>query len=65
MPRLSAFADLLGGLLFCSSAPALDIDPASYGFPLHNPFEATIATTPPELRLPCRPTARSISGTTA
>ncbi|OHC13238.1 MAG: serine/threonine protein kinase [Pseudomonadales bacterium GWC1_66_9] len=50
MPRLPAFAALLGGLLLCSSAPAVDIDPASYGFPLHNPFEATIATTPPELR---------------
>ena len=26
------------------------MDAASYGYPLTNPFEATIATTPPELR---------------
>lgn len=34
------------------SAPSLasDVDPSSYGFPLTNPFEATIAGTPPELR---------------
>ncbi|WP_068827954.1 serine/threonine protein kinase [Pseudomonas sp. BMS12] len=42
---------LFGGLL-CCAAPALavDIDAASYGFPLSNPFEATIAGTPPDLR---------------
>ncbi len=28
-------------------ALAADIDVASYGYPLANPFEATIATTPP------------------
>jgi hypothetical protein len=30
---------------------AADIDAATYGYPLTNPFEATIATTPPGLRL--------------
>jgi hypothetical protein len=33
-----------------ASALAVDIDAASYGYPLTNPFEATIATTPPDLR---------------
>ncbi|MDE2035214.1 MAG: serine/threonine protein kinase [Pseudomonas sp.] len=33
-----------------ASALAVDIDQASYGYPLTNPFEATIATTPPNLR---------------
>ena len=32
------------------AASARDIDAASYGYPLTNPFEATIATTPPEQR---------------
>ncbi|MBB3104122.1 serine/threonine protein kinase [Azomonas macrocytogenes] len=31
---------------------AKDIDPASYGYPLTNPFESTIATTPLQLRGP-------------
>ena len=43
-------AALLGGLLFCAPLWAADIDAASYGYPLTNPLEATIATTPPELR---------------
>ncbi|MFF7708373.1 serine/threonine protein kinase [Pseudomonas sp. NPDC007930] len=47
-------AALLGGLvmgaLALTPAQAQDIDPASYGYPLTNPFEATIATTPPDLR---------------
>ena len=50
MPSLARLAALLGGLVFCASSMATDIDVESYGFPLANPFEATIATTPPELR---------------
>lgn len=52
MPRLARFAALLGGLIFSAPLLAQDIDPAGYGYPLENPFEATIATTPPELRPP-------------
>ncbi|MBD9417278.1 serine/threonine protein kinase [Pseudomonas sp. PDM16] len=50
MSRLSLFAALLSGLVLGAPALAADIDVASYGYPLANPFEATIATTPPELR---------------
>ncbi|MFI8744644.1 serine/threonine protein kinase [Pseudomonas sp. NPDC077186] len=50
MPSLARLAALLGGLAFCASAAATDVDAESYGFPLANPFEATIATTPPALR---------------
>ncbi len=51
MLRSLRCAALFGGLFFLSaSALAADIDAASYGYPLTNPFEATIATTPPELR---------------
>lgn len=50
MPSLARLAALLGGLVFCASAMAADVDAESYGYPLANPFEATIATTPPELR---------------
>ncbi|MBU3058979.1 serine/threonine protein kinase [Pseudomonas indica] len=50
MPRLARFAALLGGLILSAPLLAQDIDPAGYGYPLENPFEATIATTPPELR---------------
>ncbi len=52
MPHFLRFAALLGGLaLGCANlAQARDVDAASYGYPLTNPFEATIATTPPELR---------------
>jgi len=52
MPVLPSPVAMLGALLLCASLPlqAADVDPADYGFPLHNPFEATIATTPPELR---------------
>ncbi len=51
MPR-SLLRPLLFASLLCCAAPALavDIDAASYGYPLSNPFEATIATTPPDLR---------------
>ncbi|KIH84436.1 serine/threonine protein kinase [Pseudomonas batumici] len=45
--RVAAF---LGGLILSASALAVDVDAASYGYPLTNPFEATIATTPPNLR---------------
>ena len=41
---------LLCGLLLAAAASARDIDPATYGYPLTNPFEATIATTPPDQR---------------
>ncbi len=42
---------LLAGLCLGNAQAAVnEIDPANYGFPLHNPFEATIATTPPALR---------------
>ena len=33
-----------------AAASARDIDAATYGYPLTNPFEATIATTPPDQR---------------
>ncbi len=50
MLRTLRLAALLGGLLMAVAASARDIDAASYGYPLTNPFEATIATTPPEQR---------------
>ncbi len=50
MLRLLPFAALLGGLILSASAQAVDVDPATYGYPITNPFEATIATTPPEMR---------------
>jgi hypothetical protein len=50
MLRSLRFAALLGGLILSASALAKDIDPATYGYPLTNPFEATIASTPVELR---------------
>lgn len=50
MLRSLRCAALLGSLFLSASALAVDIDPASYGYPLTNPFEATIATTPPNLR---------------
>jgi len=40
----------VGGLILSASVLAKDIDAASYGYPLTNPFEATIASTPPDLR---------------
>ncbi|WP_409272677.1 serine/threonine protein kinase [Pseudomonas sp. KCJK9111] len=43
-------AAVLGSLLMAVAASARDIDAASYGYPLTNPFEATIATTPPDQR---------------
>ena len=41
IPRLAA---LLGTLLISASLWAADIDAQTYGYPLTNPFEATIAT---------------------
>jgi len=58
MPFFPRLTSLIAGLLL--SAPLLaDIDAVSYGYPLHNPFEATISTTPPELR-PVLPTDENI-----
>ncbi|QRY78947.1 serine/threonine protein kinase [Pseudomonas sp. PDNC002] len=52
MTFLSRVAAVMGCLALglAGSASARDVDQASYGYPLINPFEATIATTPPELR---------------
>lgn len=50
MLRPMRLVALLCGLLLAAAASARDIDAASYGYPLTNPFEATIATTPPEQR---------------
>lgn len=50
MPCLARLAVLFGGLVLAATAQAADVDAKTYGYPLTNPFEATIATTPPELR---------------
>ncbi|PWB36062.1 serine/threonine protein kinase [Pseudomonas sp. SDI] len=50
MLRSLRLATLLGGLLLSAAASARDVDAATYGYPLTNPFEATIASTPPDLR---------------
>lgn len=51
MPLASRLFALLACLWLGSAQAAVnEIDAESYGFPLANPFEATIATTPPELR---------------
>ncbi|MBB1519253.1 alpha/beta fold hydrolase [Aquipseudomonas guryensis] len=50
MLRLPILAVLLGNLLSVAAVQAADVDAASYGYPLSNPFEATIASTPPGLR---------------
>ncbi|WP_397449252.1 serine/threonine protein kinase [Pseudomonas sp. NA-150] len=50
MLRFLRFAAVLGSLVLSASALAVDIDAKGYGFPLTNPFEATIATTPVDLR---------------
>ena len=47
VPRLLA---LLSCLALIAPVSAADIDASSYGFPISNAFEATLATTPPELR---------------
>ncbi|MCQ4323356.1 serine/threonine protein kinase [Stutzerimonas stutzeri] len=50
MPLLLCLTALLA--LVIAPAHAADLSAAEYGFPLANPFEATIATTPPTLRAP-------------
>ena len=50
MPHLFRLVALLSGMAFTGQLLAADIDAASYGYPLSNPFEATLATTPVELR---------------
>ncbi|MDM8347773.1 serine/threonine protein kinase [Pseudomonas sp. sp1636] len=50
MPLVYRLAALLCGITFVGQLQAADIDAQSYGYPLTNPFEATIATTPFELR---------------
>ncbi|MDF3196436.1 MAG: serine/threonine protein kinase [Gammaproteobacteria bacterium HGW-Gammaproteobacteria-13] len=47
VPRLLA---LLSCLALIAPVSAADIDASSYGYPISNAFEATLATTPPELR---------------
>ncbi len=51
---LSRSAAIVGCLTLglIESAAARDVDPATYGYPLTNPFEATVATTPKALRPP-------------
>jgi len=49
MPLLLRLTALLA--LVVAPAHAAELSPAEYGFPLDNPFEATIATTPPDLRV--------------
>ncbi|ALD97319.1 serine/threonine protein kinase [Pseudomonas sp. SZ57] len=50
MLRFLRLATVIGGLCLSASALATNVDSATYGYPLTNPFEATIATTPPDLR---------------
>ncbi|QLF92261.1 serine/threonine protein kinase [Pseudomonas sp. ABC1] len=49
MPLLLCIS-VLTSILLALPAQAADIDPNQYGYPLHNPFEATIAGTPSALR---------------
>ncbi|MDF5775463.1 serine/threonine protein kinase [Pseudomonas syringae] len=50
MLRFLRLATVIGVLCLSASALATNVDSATYGYPLTNPFEATIATTPPALR---------------
>lgn len=50
MPLVYRLAALLCGITLGGPLLAADIDAQSYGYPLTNPFEATIATTPSELQ---------------
>lgn len=50
MPHFYCLLALISCLAVVLPAQAKDIAADSYGYPLHNAFEATIATTPPELR---------------
>ena len=52
MLRLTSLAAVLVGLFLTMSAQANSIDTATYGYPISNPFEATIGGTPPQLRAP-------------
>ncbi|MFZ3205831.1 MAG: serine/threonine protein kinase [Pseudomonas sp.] len=50
MPLVYRLAALLCGITLGGPLLAAEIDAQSYGYPLTNPFEATIATTPAELQ---------------
>jgi hypothetical protein len=50
MPHFPRLLALISCLTLISTASAADIDASSYGYPISNPFEATLATTPPALR---------------
>jgi len=50
MPLIYRLAALLCGITLGGPLLAAEIDAQSYGYPLTNPFEATIATTPVELQ---------------
>ena len=50
MRSLQLLTALFGGLSLSFAALAADIDRATYGYPIANPFEATIASTPKALR---------------
>jgi hypothetical protein len=50
MLRLLSLAALLAGLPLTSSAQAASIDSVTYGYPINNAFEATIAGTPAALQ---------------
>ena len=50
MPLVYLLAALLCGITLSGPLLAAEIDAQSYGYPLTNPFEATIATTPAELQ---------------
>jgi hypothetical protein len=50
MPHFPRLLALISCLTLISTASAADIDASSYGYPISNPFEATLATAPPALR---------------
>ena len=50
MPSFARLTAWFVGLICCTQAYATEINPQGYGYPISNPFEATIATTPPALR---------------
>lgn len=50
MPRLAQLIAFFCSVLLAAPLLAFPKVPDDYAFPLGNPFEATIATTPPELR---------------
>ena len=47
MRSLQRLAAYFCGLSLSFAALAAEIDPATYGYPISNPFEATITSTPP------------------